>query len=72
MLKGLLEARSSESIVLVAAPRMLAQLRKALPVAVSKRVTGELRLDLAQQPLGELKKWPQPALRAARRPASHG
>jgi protein required for attachment to host cells len=50
---------------------MLAQLRKALPVAVSKRVTGELRLDLAQQPLGELKKRLQPAMRAARRPASH-
>ena len=70
-LKGLLEDRSSESLVLVAAPRMLAQLRKALPAAVSKRVTGELRLDLAQQPLGELKKRLQPALRAARRPASH-
>jgi hypothetical protein len=38
---------------------------------VSKRVTGELRLDLAQQPLGELKKRLQPAMRAARRPASH-
>ena len=71
-LKGLLEARSNESLVLVASPRMLTQLRKALPAAVSKRVTGELRLDLAQQPLGELKKRLQPALRAARWPASHG
>lgn len=64
-LKGLLEARSNDSLVLVASPRMLAQLRKALPVAVSKRVTGELSLDLVQQPLGELKKRLQPAMRAA-------
>ena len=64
-LEDLLEVRSSESLVLVASPRMLAQLRKALPVAVRKRVTGEVRLDLAQQPLGELKKRLQPALRAA-------
>lgn len=64
-LKALLEARSNESVVLVASPRMLAQLRKALPAAVSKRVRGELRLDLAQQPLGELKKRLQPALRTA-------
>lgn len=74
-LGALLEARSNESIVLVASPRTLAQLRKALPAAVSKRVTGELPLDLAQQPLGELKKRLQPALRAAATKAvraSHG
>lgn len=64
-LKDLLEVRSNESLVLVASPRMLAQLRKALPVAVRKRVTGEVRLDLARQPLGEVKKRLQPALRAA-------
>jgi protein required for attachment to host cells len=64
-LRDLLETRSSESIVLVASPRMLAQLRKALPAAVSKRVAAEVRLDLAQQPLGELQKRLLPALRAA-------
>jgi protein required for attachment to host cells len=74
-LKEFLETRHNESLVLVAAPRMLAQLRKALPVAVSKRVTSEVRLDLAQHPLGELKKRLLPALspvalKAAR--ASHG
>jgi protein required for attachment to host cells len=65
-LNGLLEARSNESLVLVASPRMLAQLRKTLPVAVRKRVTSEIRLDLAQHPLGELKKRLQPILRTAR------
>lgn len=64
-LRALLEARGNESVVLVASPRMLAQMRKALPAAVSKRVTGELRLDLAHQPLGALKKRLQPALHAA-------
>jgi protein required for attachment to host cells len=64
-LRALLEGRSNESVVLVASPRMLAQLRRALPAAVSKRVAGELRLDLAQQPLGQLKKRLQPAMRAA-------
>ena len=64
-LGALLEARSNESVVLVASPRMLTQLRRALPAAVSKRVTAELRLDLAQQPLGALKKRLQPALQAA-------
>ena len=65
LLEDLLAVRSSGPLLLVASPRMLTQLRKALPVAVRKRVSGEVRLDLAQQPLGELKKRLQPALRAA-------
>lgn len=74
-LEALLDARSGESLVLVASPRMLAQLRKAFPAGLRKRVTGEVRRDLAKQPLGELKKRLQPALRAAALKAvraSHG
>jgi protein required for attachment to host cells len=64
-LQNFLASRSSTGVVLVAAPRTLAQVRKCLPVALNKRVVGELRLDLAQRPLGALRKRVQPALRAA-------
>lgn len=66
-LQDLLKDRSSDCLVLVAAPRMLAQLRKSLPASVRKRVADELPLDLAQQPLADLKKRLQPALAAAAR-----
>jgi protein required for attachment to host cells len=66
-LEDLLQDRSSDGLVLVAAPRMLAQLRKSLPASVCKRVAGELPVDLVRQPLADLKKRVQPALTAAAR-----
>jgi protein required for attachment to host cells len=62
--------RNTDGVVLVAAPRTLAQLRKCLPPSLRKLVAAELPLDLARQPLSALRKRLQPTFRAAARKAS--
>jgi protein required for attachment to host cells len=62
--------RNSDGLVLVAAPRTLAQVRKNLPPALRKKIVAELALDLAQQSLSALRKRLQPTFRAATRKAS--
>lgn len=61
----ILQSRESELLVLVAAPRMLARLRKALPPTVRKAVAEEVSLDLVHQPALALEARLRPALRAA-------
>jgi protein required for attachment to host cells len=66
-LRSLLAARRSEGVALVAAPRLLAQLRDALPARVSDLPRVELSRDLAKQPLASLERRTQPTLRELRR-----
>ena len=63
--RELLQSRESELLVLVAAPRLLAQLRKSLPPAVRKAVAEEIALDLVHQPALALEARLRPALRTA-------
>jgi protein required for attachment to host cells len=63
----LIEARHGEAVVLVAAPRMLANLRRSLPADLRRRVAGEMPLDLAHSSVADLKKRLGPALVAAAR-----
>ncbi|WP_108660142.1 host attachment protein [Acuticoccus kandeliae] len=55
---AMMEDRSSEwskrSVVIVAAPRMLGQLRKHLSSAVRGHVSAELDVDLANKPVSEI------------------
>jgi protein required for attachment to host cells len=69
-LQKVVEGRNSDGLVLVAAPRTLAQLRKSLPAALRKRIVAELALDLAGQPLSALRKRLQPTFRGAARKRS--
>lgn len=68
-LSELIDSRHGDAVVLVAAPRMLASLRKSLPASLRKRVKGEMRLDLAQANLASLKRRLGPAMAAAARKA---
>ena len=65
----LIDSRHGDGVVLVAAPRMLANLRKSLPASIRKRVTGEVRLDLTHASVASLKKRLGPAMAAAARKA---
>lgn len=66
-LQKVMDDRNSDGLVLVAAPRTLAQVRKCLPPSVRQRITAELPLDLAREPLATLRKRLQPTLRATAR-----
>ena len=66
-LRELIDSRHGDGVVLVAAPRMLANLRKSLPPTVRKRVKGEIGLDLARASVASLKKRLAPAMAAAAR-----
>lgn len=66
-LRELIDSRHSDAVVLVAAPRMLANLRKSLPATVRKRVKGQIGLDLARANVASLKKRLGPAMAAAAR-----
>ena len=68
-IRELLESHDTEGLLLVAAPRVLAELRKCLPSQVSGRVIGELPVDLARQGPAALRVRLQPALRDAARRA---
>jgi protein required for attachment to host cells len=66
-LSQLIDSRQGEAVVLVAAPRMLASLRKSLPATLRKRVKREVGLDLARANVASLKKRLGPAMAAAAR-----
>ncbi|HEX2492551.1 MAG TPA: host attachment protein [Steroidobacter sp.] len=66
-LQRLLAARRSEGCVLIAGPRLLAQLRSSLPAKLSALNRVELQRDLATQPAAALERRVQPALRELRR-----
>lgn len=71
-LPEVLEPRNSDGLVLVASPRLLAELRKQMPARLRKRVVGELPRDLARQSPATLKLRLQPSLRAAARNTPRG
>ena len=71
-LRAFLQSRGSERVILVAAPRTLAQLQKSLPVALRRQVCEVLPLDLANQPLSALQERLEPALLAVARKRSAG
>lgn len=66
-LRELIESRRSDGLVLVASPRMLANLRRSLPASMRKRVAGEMPLDLAHSSAANLRKRLGPAMAAAAR-----
>lgn len=66
-IRELIESRHGDGVVLVAAPRMLVNLRRSLPASIRKRVAGEMRLDLAHQSVANLKKRLGPVMAAAER-----
>jgi protein required for attachment to host cells len=68
-IRELIESRQGDGVVLVAAPRMLASLRKSLPAGIRKRVAGEMPLDLTKSSVASLKKRLGPAMAAAARKA---
>jgi protein required for attachment to host cells len=70
-MRDLLESRKAEGLVLVAAPRLLAELRKCLPSQLRRQVRGELPLDLARQSPAALRARLQPALREVTRRTSN-
>lgn len=55
-LERLCRAEKVSSLVLVAAPRALADLRAALPASVRERTTGEVDKDLVNHPIAEVGK----------------
>lgn len=59
----LLKARSSTGIVLFASPRLLSGLRRCLPASLQRSVHKEVRLDLAHQASGALRKRIEPTIR---------
>ena len=66
-IRELIDSRDGDGVILVAAPRMLANLRSSLPASIRKRVTGEMPLDLAHASVASLKKRLGPAMAAAAR-----
>jgi protein required for attachment to host cells len=66
-LRELIESRRSDALVLVASPRMLANLRRSLPASIRKRVAREMPLDLAHASAADLKRRLRPAMAAAAR-----
>jgi protein required for attachment to host cells len=53
-LEEMVRKRSVATLVIVAPPRTLADLRHALHADVKKRVVGEIRKDLTKHPVGEI------------------
>jgi hypothetical protein len=70
-LSELLEAHGNQCVVLVASPRMLAQLKSALPASVRRRIYAQVPLDLARAKPAELSIRLRPAIRTAIRKAVH-
>jgi protein required for attachment to host cells len=68
-LRELIDSRRSDALVLVASPRMLANLRSTLPASVRKLVTRELPLDLTHASAADLNRRLRPAMAAATRKA---
>jgi protein required for attachment to host cells len=68
-LQLLLARARSDALILVASPRMLAELRRHLPVRVRALIHAELARDLAHLPKNMLAQRLQPTLRAAARSA---
>jgi protein required for attachment to host cells len=66
-LEPFLASRGSEGVILVAGPRMLADLRRLLPAETRARIRAEIARDLAHQPKVALRKRLQPVVRAAAR-----
>lgn len=66
-LQAFLAARGSEAVILVAAPRLLAELRRHLPGGVRALIRAELARDLMHQPIIALQKRLQPSVREAAR-----
>jgi protein required for attachment to host cells len=66
-LRELIDSRQGDAVVLVAAPRMLASLRKSLPAGIRKRIARELAVDLTKSGAATLKKRLGPAMAAAAR-----
>jgi protein required for attachment to host cells len=66
-LQSFLASRRSEAAILVAAPRMLADLRRHLPNRVRALIRAELARDLMHQPVIVLRKRVQSAVRTAAR-----
>jgi protein required for attachment to host cells len=64
-LPSFLASHDSEGLILVAGPRMLANLRRFLPSAVTTRIRAEIPHDLIHQPVIALRKRLQPVVRAA-------
>ena len=65
--QSLLSERGVQALILVAAPRMLAEMRRALPASVLTQVRAQLARDLIHQPNMILRKRLQPCVRAAMR-----
>jgi protein required for attachment to host cells len=70
-LRAFVASSSSEGLVLVASPRLLALLRSVLPAEVKKQVLLEIPRDLAKQSLTSIQKRLTPTLRAAVKRARH-
>jgi protein required for attachment to host cells len=66
-IRELIDSRAGDGVILVAAPRMLANLRSSLPPSIRRRVAGEMPLDLAHASVASLKKRLGPAMAAAAR-----
>ena len=66
-LRELIESRRSDGLVLVASPRMLANLGRSLPASFRKLVASEMPLDLAHASAADLKRRLRPAMAAAAR-----
>lgn len=65
-LQSLLAAQRADALVLVAAPRLLAQLRDSLPAKVRASIQAELPRDLAKQSPSQLAARLKPLLRKSR------
>ncbi len=61
-------SKKAERLILVAAPKMLGELRQLLPDTVRKRITDEIAKDLTNIPAPELPKHLQEVLRIETRP----
>jgi protein required for attachment to host cells len=66
-IRELLASQNTEGVLLVAAPRVLVELRKCLPSPIGWRILGELPVDVVRQTLATLRVRLQPALRDATR-----
>lgn len=64
-LQSFLASHDSEGLILVAGPRMLANLRRLLPSAVRTLIRADIAHDLIHQPVIALRERLQPVVRAA-------
>jgi hypothetical protein len=71
-LRKVLDARDNECLVVVGAPRTLAQMKAGLPGALRRRVHAQVPLDLAREDSAALSTHLRPAMRTALRRAEHG